>query len=46
MGHLLEHTGTILGDNTTYGCRLNTVDDIVAGTRHKVTVAEYLYIGL
>jgi hypothetical protein len=40
----MAHTRTVLGDNTTYSRRLNTVDNVVAGARHQVTVAENLYI--
>jgi hypothetical protein len=38
------HTRTVLGDDTSYRRRLNTVNDVVAGARYQVTVAENLYI--
>jgi hypothetical protein len=42
----MKHTRTVLGNDTANGRRLNTIDDVVAGTRHKVSVAENLNIAL
>ena len=41
-----QHTWTVLGDDTIDDRRLDTVDNIIAGARHEITVAEDLYIVL
>lgn len=41
-----EHTGTILFNDTAYGGCFNAVDDVTAGARHEMTVAENLHIVL
>lgn len=41
---IFTHTWSILGYNATDGCRLNTVDDVVASSRYQVAVAMNCYI--